>query len=72
MMTKEEMAAYQREYRRKHRTRLVAYSREYRRTHKAQINAQYRKRYANDEAFRRYEIERHAAKRRKEKIDAVA
>ena len=66
MKTKEELAAYFREYRRKHRTRLIKYARKYRRANRAAINAARRKKYHTDEAFRMYELERHAAKRRKE------
>ena len=55
MKTKEELAAYFREYRRKHRTRLVKYARKYRRANRAAINAARRKKYHTDEAFRRYE-----------------
>lgn len=64
MMNQEERAAYFRDYRRKHRTRLIKYSRKYRRRNREAINAARRKKYHTDEAFRQYEIERHAAKRR--------
>ena len=58
MKTKEEIAAYMREYRAKHRKRLIEYGRAWYAAMGEEINRRRRKRYATDAEYRERERNR--------------
>lgn len=58
MRTKDELAAYMREYRAKHRKHLIEYSRAWYAAMGEEINRRRRKRYATDAEFREHERNR--------------
>ena len=62
MKTPEEKRAWQREYYRKNRARLLAYSRAYRRANRERLNRKRREKYYFNPEFRAYEINRHTGK----------
>lgn len=61
--TKEEIAAYQKEYQRVNKAYLRRYKHMYYMKHREMILARRRAKYALDPEYRKYEIERHRRKR---------
>lgn len=59
MKTKEEIATYMREYRRKNLDRIRRYQRLWWYANADRVNAKRRARYYLDPEFRKYDIERH-------------
>lgn len=59
MKTKEEIAAYQKEYQRKNKAYLKWYKKMYYEKNREAILARRRAKYALDPEYRKYEIERH-------------
>lgn len=64
--TKEELAAYMRQYYADNKAYIKWYKKKYHAKNREAINARRRAKYANDPEFRKYEIERHRKRKHKE------